>query len=117
MRSNSSITTMLLAVCIAFLPVMAQTEEEENVIGMEGWVFNPTEKTIKAGETVIWLNDDDTNHNIAFIDEVENAPTMEKPKKVRKTKRYSLTFPKPGVYNYVCKIHLDYDMKGVIIVK
>lgn len=93
----------------------AQAGESE--IGMEGWEFSPAELTIVEGESVVWYNDDDTNHDLAFFTKLENAPTLEKPYKVRSTKRYTLTFNKAGTYNYTCKIHRDYDMKGVIIVK
>ncbi len=86
-------------------------------IGMEGWEFGPAELIIVEGETAVWFNNDDTNHDIAFETEFENAPTLDKPHKVRATKRYSLTFNKAGVYKYFCKIHRDYDMKGAIIVK
>ncbi|HEC16844.1 MAG TPA: hypothetical protein ENI99_09785 [Sedimenticola sp.] len=100
---------------LAFSFGVAQAGEHE--IGMAGWEFNPAELTITAGETVVWYNDDDTNHDIAFEIEFENAPTLEKPHKVRSTKRYAMTFNQPGIYRYTCKIHRDYDMKGVIIVK
>ncbi len=86
-------------------------------IGMEGWEFNPAELTVHAGDTVTWINDDDTNHDIAFEIEFEGAPTLDNPHKVRTTKQFSLAFDKPGVYRYTCKIHRDYDMKGIIKVK
>jgi len=88
---------------------------EEHKIGMAGWEFNPVKLNIKTGDTVTWLNDDDTNHNIAFEIEFDSAPTLEKPIKVRATKEYSLVFNQAGTYHYVCKIHANYDMKGVII--
>lgn len=32
-------------------------------------------------------------------------------------KRFTVTFDKPGDYNYYCKIHLDQGMKGKIVVR
>ncbi|MBT4520236.1 MAG: hypothetical protein HOC23_09540 [Halieaceae bacterium] len=103
-----------------FLPALLFTQfsqAEEYKIGMEGWEFNPATVTIAAGDTVTWVNDDSTNHNIAFEITFDAAPTRATPIKVRKTKAYSLVFPETGTFHYVCKIHEDYDMKGTIVVK
>jgi len=87
-------------------------------VGMQDWVFTPAELTIQVGDTVTWLNDDDTNHDVAFYEITPvNAPTREKPQKVRKRKEFTLSFDHAGVFKYVCTIHEDYDMKGVIVVK
>jgi len=94
-------------------PVLA----EQHTVGMAGWEFNPAELTVKVGDTVVWHNDDDTAHNIAFDIEFEDAPTMDKPRKVRMTEKWTYTFDKAGVYKYTCKIHRNYDMHGVIVVE
>jgi plastocyanin len=94
-----------------------RAQAEEYKIGMEGWEFNPATLTIKAGDVVTWVNDDDTAHNIAFKIEFEGAPTREKPVKVSTTNRYSLVFNNTGTFHYYCKIHENYDMKGTIIVE
>ena len=113
---GSSLGIWLAFALLAF-GLASKALAEEPRIGMEGWEFSPAEVTIKSGETVTFHNNDDTNHDIAFDEGIEERPTLEKPYKVRQTKEYSLTFTKPGTFNYVCKIHRDYDMKGVIIVK
>ena len=114
--SNSSKALLLIA-CIVGAGTAAPVLSDEYTVGMEGWEFNPPELTIKVGDTVIWYNDDDTAHNIAFEIEFADAPTMNKPQKVRMTEKWSFTFDKPGVYKYICKIHRNYDMNGVVIVK
>jgi len=110
-----------IAIVIAFalsLPFPSGADNtEENVIGMEGWEFDPVEVTIRAGDTVTWLNDDDTTHDLVFVEERNGLPTMDKPYKVRQSETYAITFDEPGTFEYVCKIHLDYDMKGKIIVE
>ena len=63
------------------------------------------------------LNDDDTTHDLAFPGEHVGLPTTAKPHKVRQTETYAVTFDLPGTYEYVCKRHLDYDMKGSVIVE
>lgn len=88
-----------------------------HTVGMEGWEFDPVTLTIRVGDTVVWHNNDDTAHNIAFEMERDGVPTMDKPQKVRMTERWTMTFDKPGVYKYICKIHRNYDMNGVIVVE
>ena len=107
----------LIFISFSILACSDGARAEEYKIGMEGWEFNPATLTIKAGDTVTWVNDDDTAHNIAFEIEFDGAPTREKPVKVRMTEGYSIVFKKTGTYHYVCKIHENYDMKGTIIVE
>ena len=115
MRSVNIATALIYTVCLSS-PTGAD-DTRENMIGMEGWVFDPTEVTIQVGATVTWLNDDNTTHDLAFIVERDGLPIMDKPYKIRQNETYSITFDEPGTFEYVCKLHLDYDMKGTIIVK
>jgi OOP family OmpA-OmpF porin len=101
---------------VVFLSAAAD-DTGEIVIGMEGWEFAPDVVTIPVGATVTWLNDDDTTHDLAFPGEHVGLPTTAKPHKVRQTETYAVTFDLPGTYEYVCKRHLDYDMKGSVIVE
>ena len=107
--------TMLLFVAIILFTGTAYAAEHK--VGMEGWTFNPAVITIKAGDSVLWVNDDDTTHKIVFEDEALGGPTKESPVKVRQGKEFSLTFKKAGVYKYYCVPHLGQDMKGMVIVK
>ena len=90
---------------------------EEYKISMEGWEYHPKELTIELGDTVIWVNDDDTLHNLVFEDETLGAPVIKKPLKIRQGQEFSFTFTKAGVFKYFCKIHKRQDMVGKIIVK
>jgi plastocyanin len=107
----------LIFLTFSILSFSDRVQAEEYKIGMEGWEFSPASLTIKAGDVVTWVNDDDTNHNIAFEVEFNGAPTREEPVKVRTTKEYSVVFKNTGTFHYFCKIHEDYDMKGTIVVE
>lgn len=85
---------------------------DEHRVGMKNWEFNPPVLTIKVGDTVIWVNDDDSHHKIIFEDESIKGSNNIKPEQ-----QFSLTFDKVGKHNYFCKYHRDYDMKGTIIVE
>lgn len=104
-----------------FLAISAKQPDfafaEEHRVGMTGWEFHPRELTIEAGDTVVWINDDDTRHNLYFDDETLGGPTEENPLMIEVGEKFSLTFDKAGTYNYRCKIHRLQDMTGVIIVK
>ena len=89
---------------------------QEYRISMQEWEYHPAELTIEYGDTVIWVNDDDTLHNLYFEDALPGVPVMKKPLKIRKGREFSYTFNKIGSFNYLCKIHRGQDMKGKIIV-
>ena len=68
--------------------------------------FDPEAIRIKAGETVTWTNEDNFTHTV----EVEGRDD----RKVEPGKSTSVTFTKPGEYEYVCTLH-SHDMKGLVI--
>lgn len=93
------------------------SQADANTVYMEGWEFDPVELTVTVGDSVVWLNDDTTVHDIAFATGFDSAPTIDNPRRVRINEKWTYTFDKPGVYKYTCKIHRKYDMNGVIVVK
>ena len=106
---------LLVAIISSF--IYGEAYSEEFKIGMEGWEFRPPTINNRAGDTVIWFNDDDTTHNIAFEDAILEAPTKAEPYKIRVGKEFSWTFTKAGKFNYYCKLHHDQDMIGKVIVE
>ena len=74
--------TLVLTASVLCVAALRPAPAEEHVVGMEGWEFYPAELTIRVGDTVVWHNDDDTAHNIAFEIERDGLPTMQRPRKV-----------------------------------
>jgi len=106
--------TVILAFSLFFYSEgMASTHK----ISMAGWVFNPAEITINAGDTITWINDDDTTHKIVFEDKSLGAPTIDDPVRIRQKREFSFTFKKAGTFKYYCLPHADQDMRGKVIVK
>jgi len=97
------------------MPVTAFCAEYK--VGMEGWEFNPAKLTVKVGDTVIWINDDDTKHKIAFEDASLNAPVRKTARSFAVGDKFSLTFTKAGVFKYFCNTHESQDMLGVVVVE
>jgi plastocyanin len=101
-------------------------------------IFTPARISIGAGDTVTWLEETPAAHNVALLDGKPPAgdPTKPTPQRVYTGgfassgiigkapgigpelftggDRYSLTFPNPGTYPYVCILHVDAGMAGVI---
>ena len=69
--------------------------------------FDPTTIEIKAGQTVTWTNNDNFTHTV----EVDGQDDH----KVGRGESVSITFDKPGRFDYVCTLHSK-DMHGTVIV-
>lgn len=78
-------------------------------VDISNMALNPTDLTIKVGDTVVWTNNDDATHLITGTNGVISSKTM------KKGDTYSKTFDKAGTYSYMCQIHPS--MKGKIIVE
>jgi plastocyanin len=82
--------------------------------------FNPSPLSVKAGDTVIWRNDDVEIHTVTSSDPSSNSLAMTNknreldsgPLNPRQT--FEHTFEKPGNYNYFCMIHPS--MTGEVVV-
>jgi len=82
--------------------------------------FNPSPLSVKAGDTVIWRNDDVEIHTVTssgnssstFAMTNKNRELDSGPLNPRQT--FEHTFEKPGNYNYFCMIHPS--MTGEVVV-
>ena len=68
--------------------------------------FVPGTVNIKVGESVTWMNEDHTAHNVAGAGLVSGE--------IAPGKSYSHTFDTPGTYNYICTLHPS--TAGLVIV-
>jgi plastocyanin len=75
-------------------------------IDMKNIAFNPTSQTVKVGQTVKWVNQDDVPHN------VEGGPLHSKT--FNKGGSYTFTPKKAETISYVCTIHPN--MKATLTV-
>ena len=111
----SRLTIMLSALFLSFsLATSAYATEIQ--MGYNGnLVFNPSEATINSGESITFVNNDLTPHNIVFVNGHEdlNRPDLN----FVKGDTVDITFSEPGEYEYQCEPHAGAGMKGVIHVK
>ena len=71
--------------------------------------FNPPELTVKAGETVEWVNDDILPHNVVANDKSFDSGTLHQGQHWKWTAKTKGTFP------YVCTLHPT--MKATLVVE
>ena len=71
--------------------------------------YDPKILTVKAGTTILWMNEDRVVHTVTARDRRFNSGNMQK------GERWSFTFTEPGEYDYYCIPHPW--MTGKIIVE
>src|SRR5215472_1787739 len=120
-RKNSIMrTTMTRKICVAAvfaaatLAAMAmfaaQSAQAANTeVQIDQFTFAPQRVTVKAGTTVIWINDDDVPHTVA------SSSKFFKSKALDTKDKFSFTFTTPGTYEYFCSLHPH--MTGAIVVE
>jgi plastocyanin len=77
--------------------------------------FEPSTVTIKAGDTVKWVNNKLPPHNIIFEGDAANKShdqLMFSP-----GESYEATFEAPGTYSYYCSPHRGAGMTGKVVVQ
>jgi amicyanin len=79
-------------------------------VSMKDIKFDPSDVTVKAGDTVTWVNDDSVGHDVTGDDfksgdagAMQNGDTFEH------------TFDAAGTFDYVCTVHPG--MKGTVKVE
>ena len=78
-------------------------------VSIKNIAFKPTTVTIKAGQSVVWTNNDDRDHT------VEADDGSFKSGKLGTGETYAHAFPKKGKFSYSCSYHPR--MKGVVVVE
>jgi len=76
------------------------------VVKMKDILFVPDKVTVRVGQTVRWLNEDDIAHTVKATD-FESG-------NIRKGDVFEAEFSKPGRIDYVCTIHPS--QKGTITI-
>jgi amicyanin len=86
-------------------PVRAATIE----VKIDNFTFNPQQITVKAGDTVTWVNHDDIPHTVT------SKAALFRSKALDSDDKFSFTFATPGKFDYFCSLHPH--MTGTIVVE
>jgi amicyanin len=98
-----------LAAGAALLASVGMSAAAEIKVGIDNFTFNPKEVRVKAGDTVVWTNNDDIPHTVA------SPRNNIKSKPLDTGDSFSFTFATPGAYDYFCSLHPH--MTGRIVVE
>jgi plastocyanin len=84
-----------------------------NFVSTAGGIFEPSALTINVGDTIVWIQEDVTEHTVTSDDLLFGSPTL------NFDERFSYTFDSPGFYRYYCTFHGGIGgagMSGVVTV-
>ena len=110
-------STVLLIVGSFFItvnPALATTYEVKMGTDSGLLQFEPSTLTIKAGDTVKWVNNKLYPHNVAFED---SSIASHKQLVFAPGDSYETTFDTPGSYTYYCEPHRGAGMVGTVVVE
>jgi plastocyanin len=111
LRTTSSAAFVMICL-VVLLGADAAKDSGVKKIEIKDKKYNPTKLTIKAGETVMWTNRDDSDHTIIADD---GSFGTKEGDDLNPGESYKFTFKKKGKFTYHCKYHPR--EKGVIIVE
>ena len=96
----------LLLALASGLPGTAQAATLE--VKIDNFTFGPQKLTVKLGDTVTWINEDDIPHTMVSIGRFRSAA-------LDSGEKFTFTFTKVGTFEYFCGLHPQ--MQGTIVVE
>jgi plastocyanin len=105
MRKQRTLALLALTLAVAVAPAALAKDHKVSI----GPKYAPREIKIKAGDTVVWVNDDEKDHTVTADDDSFDSGNLGDGKSFRHT------FKKAGKYKYHCEYH-PRD-KGVVVVE
>jgi plastocyanin len=85
------------------------TEPAAFEVSLAGRAFNPVVLEVTVGDTVTWINDDDTEHTVTAFEGAFDSGELAEGASL------TFTFDSPGEYRYRCLFHSE--MQGTIVVR
>lgn len=82
---------------------------DSNVVAIENFAFSPAVLKIKAGQKVVWKQNDAATHTVVSANDLFSSGALQR------GDEFSFVFNQVGEYDYHCGIHPS--MTGKIIVK
>jgi plastocyanin len=98
------------AIALLVVGVTASAVWAANIeVKIDNFTFNAQQITVKAGDTVTWINHDDIPHTVTSKTMAFRSKAMDTDDK------FSFTFATPGKFEYFCSLHPH--MTGTIVVE
>ena len=106
-RVATALAVAVFAAATALPAASAHVAETE--VKIDNFAFAPQRVVVKAGTTVIWINNDDIPHTVASSAKLFKSNALDTKDK------FSFTFTTAGAYEYFCSLHPH--MTGTIVVE
>lgn len=124
-RLWGAVPLLLLAACGAGGPAYAPAGSDPIIEMTSGLSFSPAEVEVSVGQTVEWRNTSLFTHSVTTDPAKVSDPTqVALPEGAAPFHRtvppgeiFRHAFTVPGVYEYVCVPHEDFDMRGRVVVR
>lgn len=103
MKGSGCLLGLLISLVMMGSPAWGETYK----VSMKNRTFTPETLTIKVGETIEWINDDEDVHQVISGKDLQD-PSLAKPLDggtLLPGQHYLFKFEKPGKYPYMCVIH------------
>ena len=111
--SDKAKVFILVAIYCLFMGLVntafeANSSEDIVTVRMFKMKFIPKRVVVKKGQTLVFVNEDRTIHNVVF-------PSLKKRSKfIRKGKKVSFKMDKTGTFKYYCQPHRNMGMTGTV---
>jgi plastocyanin len=102
---GGSAAALLLALALGW-PGAARAANLD--VKIDNFTFAPQTITVKVGDTVTWINEDDIPHLVVSIGRYRSQA-------LDTGDKYSFTFTTPGTFQYFCGLHPT--MQGTVVVE
>ncbi|ACK72922.1 plastocyanin [Gloeothece citriformis PCC 7424] len=118
----SAIVLVIASFFVTVTPALAETYTVKMGSDQGLLKFDPPQLTIKAGDTVKWVNNKLAPHNAVFDnskvpDSVSATKISHKALVFSPGESFTTTFDEPGTYTYYCEPHRGAGMVGTITVE
>ncbi len=110
---NRRTALRILATTAAAVPAVATMARADghatnHTVVIRNFAFEPANITIKAGDTITWVNEDDARHSAWDLNNQFDTGLLSKGQSA------SLTFASAGTFGYRCRPHGN--MRGTITI-
>jgi plastocyanin len=108
--THLALAALAVLLCLG-VTLAAKGKEDDNTkkVTIKDLKFTPAKLTIKIGQTVVWTNKDDNDHNVTADD-----GSFKTDDNLRPGDSFKYKFDKKGKFAYSCTLHPR--MKGVVTV-
>jgi plastocyanin len=97
------------ALLLALAPALPGTAHAAQLeVKIDNFTFGPQKLTVKVGDTVTWINQDDIPHTVVSTGHFRS-------KALDTEDKYAFTFTTAGTFEYFCGLHPH--MQGSIVVE